>query len=255
MTQHECVQLDHVLQIYHVGYHKGHRPSSIREPPVETATSITVRDDPPAPSTLIEAAADEAVAMTAAPAARTDADVSGGEQSDDVHKDEEEPDQPRAGGRTSRARATTSAAARWAGASAQDGSDVHLDSDSATDELPDKDNHSGRNCRGRIATTAARTHLPHRRLGTGRHARSAASPAYAEVTCSSSSSSSSEDEKGCDDQVSFSTAAAPHGGRAVQNGRLRRGRLSIAHIVSVSLSPFVSSLYMLCSLRESFLCT
>ena len=31
MTQHKCVQLDHVLQMYHVGYHKGHRPSSIRE--------------------------------------------------------------------------------------------------------------------------------------------------------------------------------------------------------------------------------
>jgi len=43
MTQHECVQLDHVLQMYHVGYHKGHRPSSIREPPVEPATSITVQ--------------------------------------------------------------------------------------------------------------------------------------------------------------------------------------------------------------------
>jgi len=28
--------------MYHVGYHKGHRPSSIREPPVEPATSITV---------------------------------------------------------------------------------------------------------------------------------------------------------------------------------------------------------------------
>jgi len=26
-----------------VGYHKGHRPSSIREPPVESATSITVQ--------------------------------------------------------------------------------------------------------------------------------------------------------------------------------------------------------------------
>jgi len=29
--------------MYHVGYHKGHRPSSIREPPVESATSITVQ--------------------------------------------------------------------------------------------------------------------------------------------------------------------------------------------------------------------
>jgi len=26
-----------------MGYHKGHRPSSIREPPVESATSITVQ--------------------------------------------------------------------------------------------------------------------------------------------------------------------------------------------------------------------
>jgi len=43
MTQHECVQLDHVLKMYHVGYHKGHRTSSIREPPVESATSITVQ--------------------------------------------------------------------------------------------------------------------------------------------------------------------------------------------------------------------
>jgi len=43
MTQHECVQLDHVLQMYHVGYHKGHRPSSIRKAPVESATSITVQ--------------------------------------------------------------------------------------------------------------------------------------------------------------------------------------------------------------------
>ena len=37
------MQLDHVLQMYHVGYHQGHRPSSIREPPVESATSITVQ--------------------------------------------------------------------------------------------------------------------------------------------------------------------------------------------------------------------
>ena len=43
MTQHECVQLDDVLQVYHVGYHGGHRSSSIREPPVESATSITVQ--------------------------------------------------------------------------------------------------------------------------------------------------------------------------------------------------------------------
>ena len=43
MTHHECVQRDHVLQMYHVGYHKSHRPSSIREPPVESATSITVQ--------------------------------------------------------------------------------------------------------------------------------------------------------------------------------------------------------------------
>jgi len=43
MTQHKCVQLEHVLQMYQVGYHKGHRPSSIREPPVESATSITVQ--------------------------------------------------------------------------------------------------------------------------------------------------------------------------------------------------------------------
>jgi len=43
MTQHKCVQLDHVLQMYHVGYHKGHLPSPNREPPVESATSITVQ--------------------------------------------------------------------------------------------------------------------------------------------------------------------------------------------------------------------
>jgi len=41
MTQHKCVHLDHVLQMYHVGYHKGHRPTSIRIPLVEPATSIT----------------------------------------------------------------------------------------------------------------------------------------------------------------------------------------------------------------------
>jgi len=46
MTQHECVQLDHVLQMYHVGYHKDHRPSSIRKPLVESATSITVQHEP-----------------------------------------------------------------------------------------------------------------------------------------------------------------------------------------------------------------
>jgi len=43
MTQHKCVQLDHVLQMYHLRYHMGHRASSIREPPVESATSITVQ--------------------------------------------------------------------------------------------------------------------------------------------------------------------------------------------------------------------
>jgi len=43
MTQNECVQLDHVLQMYHLGYHKGHRPSFIREPQVESATSIIVQ--------------------------------------------------------------------------------------------------------------------------------------------------------------------------------------------------------------------
>jgi len=43
MTEHECVQLDHVLQMYHLGYHRGHRPSSIREPPVDSPTSITVQ--------------------------------------------------------------------------------------------------------------------------------------------------------------------------------------------------------------------
>jgi len=45
MTQHECVHFDHVLQMNNVGYHKGHRPSSIREPPVESATSITVQHE------------------------------------------------------------------------------------------------------------------------------------------------------------------------------------------------------------------
>ena len=29
--------------MYHVGYHKGHQPSSIREPPGDSATSITVQ--------------------------------------------------------------------------------------------------------------------------------------------------------------------------------------------------------------------
>jgi len=68
--------------------------------------------DPPAPSTPIEAADEEAAAMIAAAAARTDSDVSCGKLSDDVNKDEEEPDKPRPGGRTSRGRATTSAAAQ-----------------------------------------------------------------------------------------------------------------------------------------------
>jgi len=40
MTQHKCVQLDHVLQMYHERYHGVDRPSSSREPPVESATSI-----------------------------------------------------------------------------------------------------------------------------------------------------------------------------------------------------------------------
>ena len=31
--------------MFHVGYHKGHRPSSNREPPVESATSITVQHE------------------------------------------------------------------------------------------------------------------------------------------------------------------------------------------------------------------
>lgn len=204
------------------------------EPPPQTAPVTTPTTpasgasaiNPPAPSTPIEAAAEEAAAMIAAAAARTDSDVSCGALSDDADKDEEEPDQPRAGGRSSRGRATNSAAAQWAaGASAQGGSDVHLDSDTATDALLDGDYQSGRNRRGRVATTAARPPLPPRLLGTGWRARSAASLAYAEVTCSSSSSSSSEDERGCDDQEDLCTAAAPHRGRAVQNGRLRSGRL------------------------------
>jgi len=53
MTQDECVQLDHVLQMYHLGNHRDHRPSSIRDPQVESATSITVHQTPG------EAAADE----------------------------------------------------------------------------------------------------------------------------------------------------------------------------------------------------
>jgi len=43
MTQHKCVQLDHVLQMYHLRCHRGYRPSFIRTPPVESATSITVQ--------------------------------------------------------------------------------------------------------------------------------------------------------------------------------------------------------------------
>ena len=43
MTQRECVQLDHVLQMYRLGYHRGHRLSSVREPPVESATSFIVQ--------------------------------------------------------------------------------------------------------------------------------------------------------------------------------------------------------------------
>jgi len=54
MTQHQCVQLDHVLQVYHLGYHRGHRPSSIREPPVESATSITVQQFSPSQEIGVE---------------------------------------------------------------------------------------------------------------------------------------------------------------------------------------------------------
>jgi len=98
--------------------------------------------------------------MIAAAAAGTDADFWCGELLDDADKDEEVPDKSRAGGRTSRDRATTSAATQWAGASAQGGSYVRLDSESATDALLDRDYQSGRNRRGSIATTAARPPLP-----------------------------------------------------------------------------------------------
>jgi len=43
MTHDECVQLDHVLQMYHLGYHSSHRPSSIRDLHVGSANSITVK--------------------------------------------------------------------------------------------------------------------------------------------------------------------------------------------------------------------
>ena len=46
------MQLDRVLQLYHLGYHGGHRPSSIREPQVESETTITVQH-----SSLLVAAA------------------------------------------------------------------------------------------------------------------------------------------------------------------------------------------------------
>ena len=42
ITQHEYVQLDHVLKMYHVGYHKGHRPSSIHERLVKSEPSTQV---------------------------------------------------------------------------------------------------------------------------------------------------------------------------------------------------------------------
>jgi len=199
--------------------HRRRRPRRRRRRlhPASDASAI----DPPAPFTPIVAAAEGAVAMIAAAAARTDSDASFKELSDDADKDEEEPDHPKVRGRNSRGRVPTSAAAQWAGANAQGGSDVHLDSASATDKLQYGDYQRGRNRRGRIATTAACPLLPPRRLGTGRRARSAASLAYAEVTCASSLSSSSENEKGCDYKEDLCTAAASHSGRAVQNGRLR----------------------------------
>jgi len=40
MTRQQCVQLDHVLQMYHLGYHEAHRPTSAREPQVESAKSV-----------------------------------------------------------------------------------------------------------------------------------------------------------------------------------------------------------------------
>jgi len=40
MTQDECVQHDHALQMYRLEYDGGHQPSSIREPQVESATNI-----------------------------------------------------------------------------------------------------------------------------------------------------------------------------------------------------------------------
>jgi len=43
MTQHDCVQLDHVLHMYHLRSLQGPRPSSIREESVESATSIKVQ--------------------------------------------------------------------------------------------------------------------------------------------------------------------------------------------------------------------
>jgi len=43
MTQDDCVQLYHVLQMYLHGYHRGQKPFSIRKPRVESAASITVQ--------------------------------------------------------------------------------------------------------------------------------------------------------------------------------------------------------------------
>jgi len=43
MAQHICVQPDQVSQVYDLRYHRGHRATSIREPPVESATSISVQ--------------------------------------------------------------------------------------------------------------------------------------------------------------------------------------------------------------------
>jgi len=47
------------LQMYHVGYHKGHRPSSNREPPMESATSITVQQREGHKSGTLEAVQEE----------------------------------------------------------------------------------------------------------------------------------------------------------------------------------------------------
>jgi len=75
MTKDECVKLDHVFQMYHLGFGTGRRPSSIRELQVESATSITVqhvRAAPPHYTRFVKFARAPAVSARAPAGRRSD---------------------------------------------------------------------------------------------------------------------------------------------------------------------------------------